>query len=160
MLIYSARRRAFFRSKLNLTIIAILTISSLPAAAELGGNMATVQADQKHLQGTRNVTSNAAYDVHEIKTATGATVREFVSPAGAVFAVAWQGSWKPDLQQIMGPYFAQYLQAIQAKRIKRGPISLQINGLIVESGGHPRSFTGRAYLPQMMPQGITSAAIR
>ncbi|HEY6308011.1 MAG TPA: DUF2844 domain-containing protein [Candidatus Angelobacter sp.] len=133
---------------------------ALPAVAELGGNVSSIQADQEHMKGTRRVTTNAAYSVHEIQAATGTTVREFVSPSGTVFAVAWQGPATPDLQQLLGAYFGQFTQAIQTKRAGRGPVSVRQEGLVVEAGGHMRSFSGRAYLPQMMPQGVSSEAIK
>ncbi len=130
------------------------------AGAELGGNISTIQADQEHMKGTRRVISNAAYSVHEIQASTGTTVREFVSPSGTVFGVAWQGPWNPDLRQLLGQYFGQYAQAAQNKRAGRGPVSIRQEGLVVEAGGHMRSFSGRAYLPQMMPQGVTSEVIK
>jgi Protein of unknown function (DUF2844) len=148
----------FARSKLRL-IMPLLALA-LPAAAELGGNISSIQADQEHMKGTRRVTTNAAYSVHEIQAATGTMVREFVSPSGTVFAVAWQGPATPDLQQLLGAYFDQFTQAIQTKHAGRGPVSIRQEGLVVEAGGHMRSFTGRAYLPQMMPQGVSSDAIK
>jgi hypothetical protein len=138
----------------------LLVMLALPALAELGGNVSTIQADQEHMKGTRRVISNAAYSVHEIQASTGTTVREFVSPSGTVFGVAWQGPWNPDLRQLLGQYFDQYAQAIQNKRAGRGPVSIQQEGLVVEAGGHMRSFSGRAYLPQMLPQGVTSEVIK
>lgn len=146
---------------LRLCFVGVASIlTCLPAGAELGGNVATIQADQEHMKGTRRVISNAAYSVHEIQTSTGTMVREFVSPAGTVFAVAWQGPWTPDLRQLLGPYFDQYTQAVQNKRARRAPVSIQEDGLVVEAGGRMRSFSGRAYLPQMMPQGVTAEAIK
>jgi Protein of unknown function (DUF2844) len=138
----------------------LLVMLALPAPAELGGNISTIQADQEHMKGTRRVISSAAYSVHEIQTSTGTTVREFVSPAGTVFGVAWQGPWNPDLRQLLGQYFGQYSQAVQNKRAGRGPVSIRQGGLVVEAGGHMRSFFGKAYLPQMMPQGVTSEVIK
>lgn len=146
---------------LRLCFISVASIlTGLPAGAELGGNVATIQADQEHMKGTRRVISNAAYSVHEIQASTGTMVREFVSPAGTVFAVAWQGPWTPDLRQLLGSYFDQYTQAVQNKRARRAPVSIQEDGLVVEAGGRMRSFSGRAYLPQMMPQGVTAQAIK
>lgn len=147
------------KSKLRLLSVTFMAFA-LPAAAELGGNVSSIQADQEHMKGTRHVTTNAAYSVHEIQAATGTTVREFVSPAGTVFAVAWQGPSTPDLQQLLGPYFAQYSQAIQTKRAGRQPVAIRQPGLVVEAGGHMRSFSGRAYLPQLMPQGVASEVIK
>jgi hypothetical protein len=147
-------------SKVFLATVVLWLIACLPAAAELGGNVATIQADQEHMKGTRRVTANAAYSVHEIAAPTGTTVREFVSPAGTVFAVAWQGPFTPDLHQLLGTYFDQYAQAAQSKRVKRAPVLIQQNGLVVQAGGHMRAFSGKAYLPQVMPQGVTAEMLQ
>ena len=128
--------------------------------AELGGNLASVQADQEHMKGARRITTTADYSVHEIRAASGTTVREFVSPSGTVFGVAWQGPWKPDMRQLLGPYFDQFIQAIQEKRPRRGAVSVREPGLVVETGGHMRSFSGRAYLPGMTPQNVDPATIK
>ncbi len=155
-----ARASTFF-SKSGLCLLGItFMVFALPAVAELGGNVSSIQADQEHMKGTRQVTTKAAYSVHEIQAATGARVREFVSPGGTVFAVAWQGPATPDLRQLLGPYFDQYAQAIQTKRAGRGPVMIRQNGLVVEAGGHMRSFSGRAYLPQMMPPGVAAEVIK
>jgi hypothetical protein len=80
-----------------------------------------------------------------------------------VFAVAWQGRWQPDLRQVLGPYFAQYLEAASAargKRARRGPLSIQQAGFVAELGGQPRAFVGRAYLPQLVPQGVDTERLR
>jgi hypothetical protein len=112
------------------------------------------------MKGTRQITATAAYSIHEIQAATGTKVREFVSPSGRVFAVAWQGPSTPDLRQLLGQYFDQYAQAIQSKRAGRAPVSIQQPGLVVEAGGRMRSFSGRAYLPQMMPEGVATASLQ
>jgi hypothetical protein len=157
------RAHSFFAkpsSRLLSVIIVIIMTVALQAAAELGGNVSSIQADQEHMKGTRRVTTTAAYSVHEIQAATGTMVREFVSPSGTVFGVAWNGPSTPDLQQLLGTYFGQYTQAIQNKGAVRRRLSIRQEGLVVEAGGHMRSFSGRAYLPQMMPQGVTSGLIK
>jgi hypothetical protein len=128
--------------------------------AELGGSIDSVQADQEQMKGTRRITNAANYSVHEIQAESGTKVREFVSPAGTVFAVAWDGPWKPDMRQLLGNYFDRYIQAIQSKRPRRGAVSIQKPDLVVESSGHMRSFAGRAYLPQMTPQNVDPASIK
>ena len=97
------------------------------------------------------------YTVHEIKAATGTVVREFVSPQGTVFAVAWHGPRIPDLRQVLGSYFEQYAQAAQAQsgvRAGRKPMTVNQTGLVVQVGGRVRAFTGRAYVPELLPTGV------
>lgn len=146
------------------TMPSLLAMLALPfsLSASLGGGVASVQTDQAKLQGTLRTTSSDSYDLHEIQTATGVAVKEYVSPEGKVFAVTWQGSFQPDLRQLLGTYFDQYTQAVQAQRAARhghGPVLIQLPGLVVEVTGHMRSFFGRAYVPQMLPAGVRAEDI-
>jgi hypothetical protein len=131
---------------------------AFPAAASLGGDVSTVQADRVHMQGALiQVTASGPYTIHEMRAASGTTVREFVSPSGMVFGVAWQGPYVPDLRQVLGTYFDPYqraAQAAQAKRSGHGPLLINDPNFVVEQRGHPRAFSGRAYVLQLMPSGV------
>jgi hypothetical protein len=132
-----------------------------PVSAVLGEDVTSVEADQVHMQGTLEVKGAETFSVHEIQAPSGTAVREYVSPSGKVFAVAWQGPWLPDLRQILGSYFETYEKAAaRNNRERRGPLLIEEPGLVVHLGGHMRAFVGRAYLPQMMPEGIHAEAIR
>ena len=142
---------------------AVMLMIALPAFAGLGEDVSSVQADQAHMQGSLRTTQTQAYTLHEIQAPTGIVVREYVSTSGKVFAVAWQGPRPPDMRQILANYFGQYQQAAQVQvnsRAGRRPLAIQQPGLVVQSGGHMRSFTGRAYIPEMLPQGVSAEAIR
>ncbi|MGB7151655.1 MAG: DUF2844 domain-containing protein [Terriglobales bacterium] len=145
-------------------ISATMLMIALPAFAGLGENVSSVLADQAHMQGNLRTTQSESYTVQEITAASGVVVREYVSPAtGKVFAVAWQGSWPPDMRQVLANYFAQYQQAAQAQansHAGRRPLVINQPGLVLESGGHMRSFAGRAYIPDMLPEGVKAEAIR
>lgn len=137
--------------------------SAQPALAALGGDVASVQADQLHMQGTLRTSAAASYSVQEIHSAAGTVVREYVSSAGKVFAVTWQGQWPPDMRQLLGNYFEQYAQAVKAQssaRIGRRPVEIEQPGLVVQMVGHPRSFRGRAYVPDLLPAGVAAEAIQ
>jgi hypothetical protein len=156
-------RTLSIKSKILLVSSVFVVGTSFPAWAALGGDIASVQADQVHMQGTRRVTTAAAYTVHEIQGASGTGVREYVSSEGKVFAVAWQGPYLPDMRQLLGSSFEQYAQAAKAQRstrMRRGPRLIEEPGLTVEMSGHPRSFSGRAYIPGMLPQGVPAEDIR
>ena len=137
---------------------------TLPAAASLGGDVSTVQADRLHMQGAViQVTTTGPYTIHEMRAASGTSVREFVSPGGTVFGVVWQGPFMPDLRQVLGAYFDPYqraAQAAQARRSGHGPLLIHEPDFIVEQSGHPRAFFGRAYVPQLMPAGVLADVIR
>jgi hypothetical protein len=135
---------------------------SLNSFAALGGDTSSVQADAIHLQGALQITTNASYAVHEIQAPTGTRVREYVSPSGKVFAIAWQGPSIPDLKQLLGSYFPQFQQAAQAPetRPSRTRISVRQSNLVVQQAGHMRAFFGRAYLTDQLPSGVTEESIR
>lgn len=142
-----------------LTALAAVVIqaTAFPAWASLGGDAASIQADQLHMQGTRRMTTAGSYTVHEIQGANGTVVREFVSSDGKVFAVAWHGPWMPDMRQVLGSYFDQYAKAAQSQpgpRAGRKPLMIEQPGLVVQNGGHLRAFSGRAYVPEMLPSGV------
>ncbi len=132
-----------------------------PAFAVLGDNLQSVAIDQVRMKGTLRTVPADTYTVHEITAEKGTVVREFVSPAGAVFAVTWDGQFPPDLQQLLGPYYQQAQQELsRAPRRARGPMVIQTSGLVFESYGHQRSFHGRCYVPQMVPNGTPVSQIR
>ena len=135
----------------------VLLVAALPVWASLGGDASSVQTDQVHMQGTRQTTTTQSYTVSEIRAATGTVVREYASSTGTVFAIAWHGPWPPDMHQLLGSYFEQYVQAAKAQsaaRMGRRPLMIEQPGLVVQSGGHPRAFSGKAYVPEMLPQGV------
>src|SRR5271165_6513882 len=135
-----------------------------PAAAVLGDTAASVLNDQTRMKGTLRSVDNHTYVMHEI-TSSGTVVREFVSPQGAVFAVAWEGQFPPDLQQLLGPYYQQAQKAreksqqegSQLPRQRRAPIIVETPGLVLYESGHLRSFHGQAYIPELVPPGIQTS---
>ncbi len=138
----------------------VLLVASFPAAATLGEDVNSVSADQKQMEGVLQVTDSGKFTVHEIQLPSGTTIKEYVSRAGMVFAVSWQGPSLPDLQQVLGRYFDQYAEAAKAPGARRGPRAIQLPGFVLQSQGHMRAFFGRAYLPQMLPSGVTAEDIR
>jgi hypothetical protein len=134
-----------------------------PASAALGGDFASVQADGAQLKGTIRTSQAPAYTLHEIQMPNRVVVREYMSAEGKVFAVAWNGQFRPDLQQILGKYFDQFSLAVQAQKAGqtgRHPITATQPGLFVELGGHMRALSGRVYLPDMLPQSVRAEDVR
>lgn len=134
---------------------------ALPAFAALGGDVASVQADQAHSNASLHVSQSNGYTVHELRSPTGAVVREFAAPSGKVFAVAWQSPALPDLRQLLGAYFVEFQKAAaESRRPGHAPLFVQESGLVVQLGGHMRSFIGRAYLQDQLPSGVRLEEIR
>ena len=133
-----------------------LLLLPLLANAELGGNAAAVQPNNSQLRATMHAAVSNGYTVHEILSEGGLRVREYANPAGRIFAVSWEGPALPDLSQLLGVYFPTFKQAaVERHRAGiRGPVAIAQDDLIVQSSGHMRSYSGRAYVPSLMPAHI------
>jgi hypothetical protein len=154
-------------SKLRIPVLFIIIGTlALPllAYASLGDDAATASDDLTRMRGVLRTINNETYSVHEIVASNGITVREYASSAGKIFAVAWQGQFFPDLQQLLGRYFDQFSQESKNRNIStvriRGPLMIQQPGLVVQSNGHMRAYSGRAYIPDMVPQGMNIEEIK
>lgn len=156
---FAGHKEAEMISKVRSASLALLLLAvSVPAAATLGEDASSVREDQAQMRGTLQFTGAARFTVHEIQLPSGGVVKEYLSPAGMVFAVAWEGPALPDLRQILGRYFERYSESART-RGARSRLT-QDAGLVVQSGGHMRAFYGRAYVPQMLPRGVPAAEIR
>ncbi|MGA3193475.1 MAG: DUF2844 domain-containing protein [Terriglobales bacterium] len=144
--------------KLLFAFLAVLLfLFPLAAQAALGGDVASMEADRAQMSGSTQQRQAAAYTVHEIKASSGPLVREYASADGHIFAVAWQGQFAPDLQQVLGQYFDQYSAALKANKatyVGRRPLNLKLPGLIVQMNGYMRAYHFRAYIPQQVPAGV------
>jgi hypothetical protein len=133
-----------------------------PAWAALGGDAASIEADRTVLQGALATASSGGYQVREITTAGGAMVREYLTGDGTVFAVSWHGPTIPDLRVLLGSYYERYAQGAAAASHAGGHRHFTVRepGLVLESGGRLRAFIGRAWDPQLLPQGFSPDDIR
>jgi hypothetical protein len=139
-----------------------LTIA-IPAFASLGGNVNSIETDRASMSASKTMTHATNYDIHEIQSPNGTVVDEYVSSQGTVFAVTWHGQFPPQMQQILGSYFQQYSDALQAQPTQpygHRPLNIQKPGLVVQTSGHMRAHYGRAYVPDMMPAGLQVDQIR
>ncbi|MGA9566101.1 MAG: DUF2844 domain-containing protein [Candidatus Korobacteraceae bacterium] len=145
----------------RLTLIGAVLVLAFPAWASLGDNVNSVQNDWAHMQGSLRSVAMQSYVEHEIRIPTGQVVREFVSPAGKVFGVAWQGSFLPDLKQLLGSYFVPMKHALSAQQGHgRRSVSIDTADFVFQQGGHARNFHGRAYVPSLVPQGVDATLIQ
>jgi hypothetical protein len=141
----------------------IILVFPYRASATLGMPAASVQSDQAAMQGALRMMHAVGYTVQELQAPTGTVVREYVSITGTVFGVGWEGPFLPDLRQLLGPYFERYsklAKAQKARRVVRGPLLIQESDLVVEMTGNSRTFLGRAYVREMLPQGIDAGVIQ
>ncbi len=100
----------------------------------------------------------AAYTVEETRLENGTSIREYATPAGLVFAVAWQGPVLPDLSVLLGNYFHAFkLETDQARLLGRrgAPVDMSRDTLVVRSNGRMRNFFGHAYATDLVPSGVS-----
>ena len=135
---------------------------TVQAFAALGSDVSSVQADQVHINASRRSMQMPGYVIHELRTPVGMIIREFASSSGRIFAVSWQGPSPPDLRQLLGSHFKDFQQAVEAQGARRthGPFSSEQNGLVVQLGGHMRSYAGHAYLSDQVPMGVRADDLR
>ena len=132
------------------------------ARASLGGDLASVLDDAAELRGAVQASPLQQFEIEEIVTDNGMRVREFLDRKGIVFALTWAGPAAPDLQRLLGAQFATYTTALTARAhlgLQRS-VRVATPDLVVESVGQLRNFSGRAYLPAMIPVGVSTAELR
>ena len=144
--------------------LCLISISSNFAQASLGDTLssdtsvtnekAKLNSSSHQLQTTTN------YNVH-ILTSGLATVREYTTKDGVVFAVTWKGTAKPDLEALFGTYYAEYTAANSARGKVQGhaPVAFKTANLAVRRGGHMRALHGSAVLTSLVPSGVNAEAL-
>jgi hypothetical protein len=141
---------------------AVLAIAQ-PAQAGLGEPADSVASDRKALSAVQRATTPYnGYTVHEFAS-DATTVREYISPSGIVFGIAWNGLTYPDLTPLLGPYDGEYQQALRQEPRKPGLRryhAVRTDGVVVEKWGNLRDLRGRAYAPALIPPGVSIDEIK
>jgi Protein of unknown function (DUF2844) len=142
--------------------VGALLVALVPrlACAALGEPESSIAGDVQHLKGSIKSMDRSNYRVHEIQLPSGTVLREFAAVGGNVFAVTWSGPAIPDLRQALGRYFDVYVTAAQAKHGSHRHLQIEQSEFVMQSSGHMRAFSGRAYLPQALPPGTSADEIR
>ena len=149
------------RPSAALALIALGSLLGANASAGLGERAESVQRDHVALHGTRlAVTPATTYDVHETTTADGTNVRQYVSRAGTVFAVAWSGPKLPDLRVVLAGHYDQYLAATRVPHASHKVLTVTTADAVISVVRHPRGFTGGAYAPALLPPDVAVQDLR
>ncbi|MFP6557556.1 DUF2844 domain-containing protein [Paraburkholderia sp. B3] len=146
-----------------MTTPAGATVNTLSNAAAQAGAAGSVARQAVEASATGSSAASASYTVRQTTLANGTVVREYVSQAGSVFGVAWSGPQMPNLSELLGSYFPQYVAGVKANRaagFMRGPGVVEQSGLVVHSGGHMGAFSGQAWLPASLPSGVSASDIQ
>ena len=142
---------------------AIFTLATVPSAqATLGESVDTGMSNRTPSSAVqRAALSRNGYTVREVRSGAN-VVREYVSPSGVVFAIAWNGLSHPDLTSQLGAYAGEYQKALRKTAVRKGNRHSQVktDKAIVEKWGHMRNMRGRAYLPTLIPAGVNIDEIK
>jgi hypothetical protein len=142
-------------------VYAVLGEAIEPAAtagttANTGATGATSPATGAMVQRSMTGPSGRiAYSVHEKTNDAGTTVKEFAGPDGKVFAVAWDGPAKPNLRHLLGAHFEEFAGANVTRNGSHHRNAVDSGKLVVRSSAYLRSFSGIAFLPAAMPEGVS-----
>jgi Protein of unknown function (DUF2844) len=155
--------KRWWQSGIIPTGIGILVCAALcprAAYAVLGAPADSVTADQARMEGHLASSKGPNFTVEQISTSSGTVVNEYVAPTGTVFAISWRGPRPPDLSQLFGSYFAEYQAAAAQARPQRRQLEVTTGSVVVEATGHMRDLRGRAYVPSLIPAGVTADEIQ
>ena len=130
------------------------------AAAALGEPEASVQAIWRSCTDRSRSPSTRAIDCTKFSCPPAPWCASSPGSDGKVFAVAWNGPNIPNLRQTFGRYYDNYVTAAKANACGHTHLQIQQSDLVVQSSGHMRAFSGRAYLPQAVPSGVDLGELR
>jgi Protein of unknown function (DUF2844) len=140
--------------------VLLLALGSVPAWAVLGENVSSVESDAQAFGGKHVLLARVGFNLHQITMNDGTVVNEFVSPAGTVFGVSWQGHFIPDLHQLLGTYMTNLQEGQRTQVVRRRAITIQGDNFVFSSMGHLRFFRGRAYVPGLIPANLTAEVVQ
>ena len=155
------KRRLFARFIALCFSAAILAIAQR-ALATLGESIDSITKDSKALSAVRRSAKVVdGYTVHEVES-DATSVREYASPAGVVFGIAWNGLIHPDLSPLLGSYAHDYREGLRKTPRQPGRRRHQVKTerVVVEKWGHMRNLQGRAYAPSLIPPGVSIDEIK
>jgi len=140
----------------------ILTITFLfnltPAMAELGG-MANKEATQIQ-ESSPIVATELTLKTFQLNMPSGTQIREYVNTENVVVAVTWQGPTLPNLKSLLGAHFQTFSNRPVDHSGNRRSAEFHSDDLVVQSHGQMRNFSGRAYLPKLLPTGFSVDQIK
>jgi hypothetical protein len=142
--------------------LALTLLFAQQAYATLGESADSIAADKKALSAEQSsVGASSKYTVYKIQSSAN-TVREYVSPSGIVFGIAWNGLTYPDLMPLLGSHASEYQKALSNAKRQPGRrfIKIKSDNIVVEKWGHMRNLQGRTYAPSLIPQGVSVNEIK
>jgi hypothetical protein len=154
-------RYGWKQMRITLGVLVMLFLGTVPAWAALGEYESSVSLDQQAMRGEVRTEVRQGYKLQQIISPNGTIVREYISPQGIVFGIAWKGHFAPDMQQLLGSSYVELQQALQSRTPRRGaPLIVRTDKLVFVSGGHMRAYYGHAYVPNLVPNNLSAEVVR
>ena len=149
---------------LSLGFTLMLAICSITqqAQATLGESVDSIMPNKRSLSAVRRAEkASLKYTVYESQYDT-ITIREYASSSGIVFGIAWIGLTHPDLTPLLGSYASEHKKALSQVRRQHGSkhVKVKSENVVVEKWGHMRKLQGRAYVPDLIPEGVNIDEIK
>jgi hypothetical protein len=150
------------RTTVQCALLLCLLVQGLPqpARAALGVSADSVEADRVSMKGLTRPAPTTTLQKQELQLPSGTVVTEYLGSDGVVYAVTWRGPSLPNLRQILGNFFANYQEAAAAPVVRHRLVRVESPNVVIESSGKMRAFVGRAWVPSMLPSGVTPADIQ
>jgi hypothetical protein len=129
-----------------------------PAYATLGEKVQSGHPDSLFTGTSSTHVSHASgYSTYASETQNSTTIKEFADNSGIVFAVGWSGQHHPDLMRLFGKHFSNFKTALaQTPRgPHRAPLEIKNSDIVVRMGGHMGAVRGFAYVPSLVPDGVS-----
>lgn len=158
---------ALLRSIAGSCLLAATLLGPRPALAVLGDRLPAAATGASQAKGAsamrRTLALSSGVQVYERASGDGGVIREYVSADGVVFAVSWNTRFKPRLNELLGRYHEGYAaaasEALKRPGIQRQSV-LRAQDLVVRSTSHLNVFSGRAFVPSLVPAGFDAALAR
>lgn len=142
---------------------AFVIAASGSAHAQLGSTVAIAATSSSDASAAvLHQADNSAVRWQESTDANQIRVRQYLAQSGQVYAVSWDGPAMPDVTALLGTWFDRYQQGASAALPNANGLHssrVSDSNLVVENAVRLRNFSGRAWLPDALPAGVTAADI-
>lgn len=100
----------------------------------------------------------AVGSAQEVQLESGTVLTEYLTLDGTVFAIRWSGPVLPDLSFFLGSSYSDFKlenDRVRTSGNRSAPVHMRLDSLVVNSSGRMKSFVGHAYVPSLVPLGVS-----